>query len=184
MIKYAKKARPDATVVYFLDNFHRLKDFASSEERTRFKKLSGAAKDIAKLHKIPIWATMEYNKTVGTGRPTNNSISESIAMEYDANLIMHLHNDMHVKNQLGEEPDIFFQKVDSEGRFFKAPRIEAIIGKNKLNSFKGSTWFDFHADQSRMHPVSASIVQQDVDRIRAERGSNQRMNGGYQQRAS
>ncbi|MDD3412607.1 MAG: DnaB-like helicase C-terminal domain-containing protein [Lachnospiraceae bacterium] len=177
MIKYAKKARPEATVVYFLDNFHRLKDFAASDERTRFKKLSNAAKDLSKYHKIPIWATMEYNKTVGTGRPTNNSISESIAMEYDANLIMHLYNDMHVKNQMGEEPEIFFSKQDTEGRWFKAPRIEAIIGKNKLNSFKGSLYFDFHAEQSRMEPVSSSIVQSDVERIRVERGS-QKMNNG------
>lgn len=174
MIKYAKKVRPEATVVYFLDNFHRLKDFASSEERTRFKKLSNASKDLAKIHKIPIFATMEYNKTVGTGRPTNNSISESIAMEYDANLIMHLHNDMHVKNQLGEDPEIFFQKADSDGRFYKAPRIEAIIGKNKLNSFKNSLWFNFHAEQSRMEPVSNAVVQADIERIRAERSADRK----------
>lgn len=169
MVKYGKKVRPDATWVYFLDNFHRLRDFQGADERTRFKKLSNATKDLAKRHGLPIFATMEYNKTVGTGRPTNNSISESIAMEYDANLIMHLYNDMHVKNQLGEEPDIFFQRTDSNGRFYKAPRIEAIIGKNKLNSFKGSLYFDFYADQSRMVPVSAAEVQADLDRIRNEK---------------
>lgn len=171
MIRYAKKARPNAKIVYFLDNFHRLRDFAGEkDERSKFKKLSNACKDMAKKYDIPVFATMEYNKSVGTGRPTNNSISESIAMEYDANLIMHLYNDVHVKNQLGEEPDMYFLKTDSEGRTFKAPRIEAIIGKNKLNSFKGSLFFDFHPEQSRMAPVSAHQVQQDLEMIKKRNG--------------
>lgn len=164
MIRYAKKIRPDAKVIYFGDNFHRYRDFSGEkDERNRFKKLSNASKDMAKKYDIPVWCTMEYNKTVGTGRPTNNSISESIAMEYDANLIMHLYNDLHVKNQLGEEPDIYFTRNDGNGNIVKAPRIEAIIGKNKLNSFKGSLYFDFYADQSRMAPVSATQVHQDIE---------------------
>lgn len=168
MIRYAvnstKNKRPRAKIVYFGDNFHRYRDFSGEkDERNRFKKLSNAAKDMAKKYDIPAWMTMEYNKTVGTGRPTNNSISESIAMEYDANLIMHLYNDLHVKNQLGEEPELYFTRTDSEGRVMKCPRIEAIIGKNKLNSFKGSLYFDFYADQSRMAPVGAVQVMQDIE---------------------
>jgi DNA primase catalytic core len=171
MIKYAKKTRPDAKIIYFGDNFHRYRDFSGEkDERNRFKKLSNASKDMAKKYDIPVWCTMEYNKTVGTGRPTNNSISESIAMEYDANLIMHLYNDLHVKNQLGEEPDVYFTRQDGEGRSIKCPRIEAIIGKNKLNSFKGSLYFDFYADQSRMAPVSAFQVMQDLETIKKRAG--------------
>jgi DNA primase len=163
MIRYAKKVRPNAKIIYFGDNFHRYRDFSGEkDERNRFKKLSNAAKDMAKRHDIPAWCTMEYNKTVGTGRPTNNSISESIAMEYDANLIMHLYNDLHIKNQLGEEPDVYFTKLDEQGRKVKHPRIEANIGKNKLNAFKGTLYFDFHADQSRMSPVSSLQYQQDL----------------------
>jgi DNA primase len=170
MIRYAKRARPNAQIVYFGDNFHRYRDFSGEkDERSKFKKLSNAAKDMAKRHDIPNFCTMEYNKTVGTGRPTNNSISESIAMEYDANLIMHLYNDVHVKNQLGEEPDIYFTRTDDQGRVMKQPRIEAIIGKNKLNSFKGSLYFDFYADQSRMAPVSAFQVQQDLELIKSNK---------------
>ena len=168
MIRFAinsvKNKRPRAKIIYFGDNFHRYRDFSGEkDERNRFKKLSNAAKDMAKKYDIPVWCTMEYNKTVGTGRPTNNSISESIAMEYDANLIMHLYNDLHVKNQLGEEPEVYFTRNDGQGNIIKCPRIEAIIGKNKLNSFKGSLYFDFYADQSRMVPVSSVQVHQDIE---------------------
>ena len=162
MIKFARKARPEARVIYFGDNFHRYRDFSGADERNRFKKLSNGAKDIAKRHGIPMWVTMEYNKTVGTGRPTNNSISESIAMEYDANFIMHLYSDLHSANQEGREPDVFFNRQDSNGHFYMQPRIEAIVGKNKINSFKGSLYFDFYGDQSRMEPVSSAIVEQEI----------------------
>lgn len=161
MIKYARKVRPEARIIYFGDNFHRYRDFQGSDERTRFKKLSNAAKDIAKRHGIPMWVTMEYNKTVGIGRPTNNSISESIAMEYDANFIMHLYSDWHSAIQEGKEPDVFFQRQLPNGHFEKAPRIEGIIGKNKISSFKGSIYFDFYADQSFMEEVSRAIVEND-----------------------
>ena len=170
MIKYAKKTRPDATIVYFLDNFHRLKDFGGEkDERIKFKKLSGAAKDLAKRYEIPIWATMEYNKSVGVERPTNNSISESIAMEYDANLIVHLFNDMHVKNQMNKEPDTFFWRVNDKGQRYMAPRIEAIFGKNKLNSFKSSLFFDFYPDQSRMQNIATVLAKEERARAMTDR---------------
>ena len=161
MIKYAKKVRPGARIIYFGDNFHRYRDFQGSDERTRFKKLSNAAKDMAKRYNIPCWVTMEYNKTVGTGRPTNNSISESIAMEYDANFIMHLYSDWHSAIQEGTDPKVFFQRQLPNGHFEKQPRIEAIIGKNKISSFKGSIFFDFYADQSYMEEVSRAVVEQE-----------------------
>ena len=82
---------------------------------------------------------------------------------------MHLYNDLHCKNQLGEDPDFFHMRQDSQGRFYMAPRIEAIVGKNKLNSFKGSLFFDFFSDQSRMNPISRAIVDEDLSKIKGER---------------
>lgn len=173
MIKYMKKHNPEGRIVYFGDNFHRYRDFQGADERSRFKKLSNEMKDIAKRYNIPVWVTMEYNKTVGTGRPTNNSISESIAMEYDANFIMHLYSDWHNAIQEGVEPDVYFQRQAANGHFEKQPRIEAIVGKNKINSFKGSLFFDFYADQSYMQEVSKSVVEQEK-KAELARKSNER----------
>lgn len=167
MVRYYKKTYPDKRIIYFLDNFHRLRDFANLDERIRFKSLSNAAKDLAKKEDIPIWATMEYNKAGSwDGRPTNNSIAESAAMEYDANTIIHIYNDLHIKR---EDADLFFTRTDAEGRTYKAPRIELIFGKNKVNEFKGRLYFDFFTEQSRYVPVPASIVQGDMDRIKASK---------------
>lgn len=166
IIRYNKKMFPDKRVIYFLDNFHRLRDFHNMEERIRFKNLSNATKDLAKRENIGIWATMEYNKAVGADRPTNNSIAESIAMEYDANCIIHIYNELHNKR---EDAEIFFTRTDSEGRKYNAPRIELIFGKNKINEFKGKLYFDFYTEQSRYVPVPHSIVEQEIYNIKQMR---------------
>lgn len=172
MIRYYKKMFPDKRIIYFLDNFHRLRDFANMDERLRFKALSNATKDMAKKENIPVWATMEYNKAgAWDGRPTNNSIAESAAMEYDANVIVHIYNDLHHK---GDDADLFFWRTDAEGRRYKAPRIELIFGKNKISSFKGKLYFDFHTEQSRYIPVPASMVQQDLEIIKLSKEEEQK----------
>jgi len=164
MIRYYKKMFPEKRIVYFLDNFHRLRDFSNMDERLRFKALSNATKDMAKKEQIPVWATMEYNKAgAWDGRPTNNSISESAAMEYDANVIIHIYNELHHKD---DKSELYFVRTDNEGRRYRAPRIELIFGKNKINSFKGKLYFDFYTEQSRYVPVPSSIVQQDLETIR------------------
>lgn len=167
MIGYYQKLFPEKKIVYFLDNFHRLKDYASiTDERIRFKLLSGAIKDIAKHRNIPIWATMEYTKLDPAVRPNNNNIAESVAMDYDANAILHLYNEIHGKRDGAE---LYFTRRDSEGRWFKAPRVEVIFGKNKISDFKGNLYFDFYAEQSRFVPVPTRVVQEDLARIKNER---------------
>lgn len=171
MIQYYKKQVPPGTqLIYFLDNFHRVRDFSNiSDERTRFKKLSNAAKDMAKEFEIPIWATMEYSKA-GTwdGRPTNNSISESIAMEYDANVIIHIYNDLHIKR---DDAELYFKRVDRHGNEYSAPRLELIFGKNKINEFKGNLYMDFFTEQSRFVAVPSSVAIQEMNLVReAKRG--------------
>lgn len=163
MIKYLKKQYEGRRFIYMLDNFHRLRDFANLEERLRFKALSNATKDLAKREKIGIWATMEYNKASAGHRPDNNSIAESIAMEYDANLIVHVYNELHDRR---EDAELFFTRTNSHGASYKAPRIELIFGKNKINEFKGSLYFDFYTEQSRFHPVPTSVVKEELERIK------------------
>jgi DNA primase catalytic core len=182
MIQYYKKLFPDKQIIYFLDNFHRVRDFSNiSDERVRFKKLSGAAKDMAKEFEIPIWATMEYNKT-GTwdGKPTNNSISESIAMEYDANVIIHIYNDLHIKR---DDAETFFTRKDRSGLTYRAPRVELIFGKNKINEFKGSQFMDFYTEQSRFQHVPLSVALEDMQRVK-ETKRGQKANGAIKFRDS
>lgn len=178
MISYYSKQYPEKQLFYFLDNFHRVRDFSNvSDERTRFKKLSTAAKDLAKEFEIPVIATMEYNKA-GTwdGKPTNNSIAESIAMEYDANAIIHIYNELHIKR---DDANCFFKRQDQYGNMYPAPRCELIFGKNKINEFKGSLYMDFYTEQSRFESVPTSVAISEIEAVKEQRKSAKNTNHQY-----
>jgi len=158
-IKYNKEKHPGMRIVHFLDNFHRLLDFSGmKEERVRYKKLSQALKNIDKEEGITTWATVEYTKAASILRPNNSDISESVAMEYDANFIMHLYNEVHIKK---EDAQLFHMGTVLEGtteRIVKLPTVEGIVGKNKITGFKGSLFWDFYPDRSSFRQVDYSVI--------------------------
>jgi replicative DNA helicase len=159
LIRYYKEKYPDRNIVYILDNFHKLQDFAGAEERVRFKTLSSLVKGLATKHHVTIISTVEYTKLPMGTKPTNNVVAESVQMEYDANAIIHLYNDLHEAGAnathchlhpgaLGEDPK-------------RMPRIEVIVGKNKISGFKGQIWLDFYPDSSDWSYVDPSIPMQE-----------------------
>ncbi len=177
-IKYNKKRYPDRKIIFFLDNFHRLRDFMGmKDERARFKLLSNTIKDIAKVHNIPVWVSVEYVKTAGLERPNNTNISESVAMEYDGNFIMHLYNELHARR---DDAIRYIESVDANNQPIRFPTVEGIVGKNKITEFKGSLFWDFYTNQSRFVQVSQQVVQEreSAKRMRAKEDNNDR-NPGY-----
>jgi DNA primase len=151
IIQYFQEKFPDRQIVYFLDNFHKLTDFSDQkEERVRFKKLSNIIKDIATRYHIPVLTTCEYNKVAFGSRPDNNSISETRALEYDANLIVHLYNELHEKG-----PNATMSHVAGDS---KLPIIEMIFGKNKITSFKSSLYFKFFPASSDFKEIDESLL--------------------------
>jgi hypothetical protein len=120
---------------------------------------------------------MEYNKA-GTwdGKPTNNSIAESIAMEYDANAIIHIYNELHIKR---DDANCFFKRQDSYGNMYPAPRCELIFGKNKINEFKGSLYMDFYTEQSRFESVPTSVAISEIEAVKEQRKSAKTTNHQY-----
>jgi hypothetical protein len=161
LIKYYKGKYPDRNIVYILDNFHKATDFENSKEtRTKFKRLSNYAKAIAtKLH-VTIIATVEYTKLGDPGtRPHNSNIAESRAMQYDANFIAHLYNDVHAY----QDKALIVHEQNGE----ILPRVLMTIGKNKISSFKGNMMFDFFPYCGRYMNVDLIKAREEY-RIRKE----------------
>lgn len=142
LIRYYNTKYPDRNIVYILDNFHKLQDFKNikGDERTRFKDLSTTMKDLATKNHICIMTTVEYRKTQSaTTRAGNQDVAETGQIEYDANLIAHVHNELHEKKQKAKI--YHMETIDNEP--VQCPTIELEIGKNKITSFKSSLYFDF-----------------------------------------
>ena len=94
-----------------------------TDERVRFKKISTIIKDLATRHHILVMATVEYTKIKSGIRGDNNNIGETGQIEYDANLIAHVYNEVH---ELGDRA--VNSHVEMVGKDIKVlPKIELNI---------------------------------------------------------
>lgn len=166
LICYYRAKYPDRNIVYVLDNFHKLQDFqGNGDERNRVKMMSTKMKDLATRHHIAVLSTVEYTKLEAGIRPSNNNIIETVQIEYDANLICHLYNDLH---ELQGQAVHYHDQVDGDS-LKRLPRIEAIIGKNKITDIKGSLWFDFYPASSDFVGVDPRIPEEEAKKSKEYR---------------
>lgn len=141
IIKKFKARYPHRKINVFLDNFHNLDSLSGAEGREKFKELSKDVKDICVIEDVTMFSTVEYTKIPSGQKPGNNNIAETVALDYDANAIIHLYNELH---DIRDKSNLYFE--DSEGEKF--PIIEQYFGKNKISSFKSNIWYKFYANKS------------------------------------
>lgn len=152
IIKKFKTNRPDTKLIFFLDNFHQLDSNSDAEGRHKYKELSGDIKNLTTTNDITIISTVEYNKIPPGTKPSNYNVSESGALEYDCNAMMHLYNELH---DIRDKSRLYFEEYGQ-----KYPIIEQIIAKNKISSFKGNVFYKFYADKSYYHEITPEEVEE------------------------
>ena len=157
-IRWAKEEYPGREICFFLDNFHKLGDEVSKDERIRFKHASARIHAMKnKLHFTAI-CTMEIRKLMGGGknkRPMLQDISESKQMEYDNNLIGMVYNDLHARRQ---EASIVWME-DSNGVPITKPVFEIDIQKNKISEYKGVLYYKFAPEYSKFYESTKEEIQ-------------------------
>lgn len=159
LIRYYKNKYPDRNIVYVLDNFHKLESTGGKqEERVVFKNFSkGMKRLVTKWHILGI-STVEYRKTLRASKAGNEDISETIQIEYDSNLIAHVHNELH--EEKGKATHVHYDTIDGEQK--RLPRIEFDISKNKVTAFKETIWLDFWPSSSDFKCVASEKVATDA----------------------
>jgi DNA primase catalytic core len=152
-IRWVRENYPEKEICFFLDNFHKLGDEKSKEERIRFKHASARIHAMKnKLHFTAI-CTMELRKFIGSGgaqRPSLQDISESKQMEYDNNMIGMVYSDVHARRQ---DAKVFWMD-SSSGDEVKKPVFEIDIQKNKISEFKGTLYYKFSPEYSKFYEES------------------------------
>jgi replicative DNA helicase len=181
-IRWARENYPNREIAFFLDNFHKLADERSKDERIRFKHASGRIHALKnKLHFTAI-CTMELRKLMGatkSQRPSLQDISESKQMEYDNNLIGMVYSELHARRQ---DAKVFW--TDSvDGEVVRKPVIEVDIQKNKITEFKGALYYKFNPEYSKFYECAGaevaewqreytSAIKRTNDKLHPEAGRN------------
>ncbi len=168
LINYYQERYPNRRLVYILDNFHKLTDNLGNggDERIRFKTLSKAIKGLATTYHIPIICTCEYTKLPMGTKPGNNNISETVSIEYDTNFIAHVYNDLH---EFGPNATMYHTVLSKEGEIQRMPRMEVIIGKNKITSFKNSIYYDFFPASSDFIGIDEAVIAEQIEEAKKEK---------------
>ena len=158
---------PDRNIFSTCDNLHRMRCEIGGEERERVKYISSMIKSYTTKYNCVAFCTVEMTKANMYERISDcNSIAETAALQYDANLIVFLWNDIASKRELAKQ---FFtydslEHIDGHGYVIKpivGPVVEAIFLKNKISDFKGSLFYKFYPTISYLEDISTS----EVDRL-------------------
>jgi len=169
LVKYYRSKYPSRRLVYILDNFHKLSDLASSDvDQGTYKAMSQRIKEMACKYRAAVIATVEYTKLVPGTRPTNYNISNSVQIDYDANLALHLYNELHEIRGRAEN----YHVVTVNSEVMKLPRIEMDFGKNKITDFKGSLCFNFYPYCSDIEGVRWDEVEREKEERKPEPSSS------------
>ncbi len=134
---YGEKKR----FIIMLDSIYDLVVTQQMSDKMMYEHVARTVKGWCKTYNVSIFATAHLKKTGGR-RPTMEDLKENNRLEFETNFAMLLYNEVGLKE---EEADIYWLSDDEE---VKMPVLEARIGKNKFDSFKGTIFYEFIPDFS------------------------------------
>jgi hypothetical protein len=146
-VKHYAEMHPEKRVILFLDNFHLVDVPGLEDGRIKYKTLSKDLKQVCTTYGATIFTTAEYRKLVKGTKPTNSDLAETVALEYDSNAILHLYSELHDMRDASCK-----YIMDHNGN--KLPIIEEDFGKNKINSFKGTIYYQFIPEKAMYQEVT------------------------------
>lgn len=123
-------------IVIGVDSFY---DLTTEEKVHRDEVHAHIAKRVKQMtvdYNVVIMATAHIRKN-GSKRPTTEDLRDANRLEYEAELICLLHNEVGIRE---EAADIYWLDEDNESK--KMPVLEMRFAKNKLSDFKGTIFYE------------------------------------------
>jgi len=145
-IKELLMTLPEGTkLVIMIDSFHDLisreKEFGDNSKALH-EYTAKYIKNWCTTYDAVVCCTAHLRKVNGNKRPDNADLKETNRLEYEANWIGMMYNEVGVKE---ESAQVYWLHEDSEE---KMPVLEVRFAKNKFGSFKGTRFYEFWPDQS------------------------------------
>lgn len=136
----------DVRIVVMLDSIYDVRAMFAQNDKQAYEEVATTVKSWCGLYDVVIMATAHLKKTGGR-RPISEDLKENNRLEFEANFIALLYNEVGLKE---EEANIYWLHEDREE---KLPVIEMRIAKNKFGSYKGTLFFEFFPDLSTAYEV-------------------------------
>jgi replicative DNA helicase len=145
LISFYRNKYQNRNIFSTCDNLHRLRtEITEAGDRERVKYISSTIKSFTTKYNCNCLCSVEMTKNNMFERITDcNAIAETASLQYDANLIIFLWNDLAAKR---DEAEAYFQydtlEYIGESDYAIRPAIgclvEMIFLKNKISEFKGT----------------------------------------------
>jgi replicative DNA helicase len=130
-----------------IDNFYDItcesKNF-NNDDSAKYEHNASELKRWYKQYNIPVMCTAELRKINSNRRPTPEDLRDTVKLQYVANWIGLLYNEVGIKE---ENAQVYWINEENE---MKMPVIELRFGKNKLGSYKGTRFYEFVPNMSFM----------------------------------
>jgi DNA primase catalytic core len=156
LLRYYRETLPDRKIVLIIDNFHKLPDYAEIQGHERVKRISNHVKNMTTAYHATIISTVEYTKIYDNAKPSNKNIADSRSIAYDASALIHLHNDIHTRENGAQDAILVHQFGDA-----LLPRIWCKFGKNKISGFEGREFLDLFPKWGTFRAVDTETAVRD-----------------------
>lgn len=131
----------------------RFRDKNFSSERERNDHIARTIKEWTVEFDVIIFGSIHLRKLNANRRPTLDDAKESVEYIYEASVVWLLHNDVS-KNENAAKVFYADQDYDEDEEFEKRPIIEFDWAKNKKSSYKGTTFFKFVPEYSKIYDIA------------------------------
>lgn len=172
LIQHYRDKYPQRSLVGMCDNLHRLDTEVGYEDgRFKTKAISALMKSYTTKYNCVQISTVEMTKQGMYEKPTNAScIAEAASLQFDANLILYLWNDLNVRREaatltFASTVTDYFPEAGYIHKPTIKPIIECLFLKNKLSEFKEALYFLFHPELAYYDDITI----QEVNAIKEER---------------
>ncbi len=144
--------------LFLLDNFHKLRFNIGGRNKKTDVVSDGSEriKELTQLNDLHIMATVELRKLEGSqSRPQLADLKDSVQLEYDADIIILVHNDKQVK----EDTYLVWEGPSKDGLIRAMPYIEVNIWKNKITGQLRPIGYKLNDYNLRMDEVPESEIR-------------------------
>lgn len=144
--------------IFALDNFHKMRSssFGRGGKKTEIvSDQSEKLKEITQLHGLHLIMTVELRKLEGTdSRPTVGDLKDSVQLEYDADVIMLVHNDLQVN-----ETSMYTYQGLADGVHKCMPYLHTRVWKNKVTGRCETFYYKLNSWNLKIEEESLQTVR-------------------------